>query len=112
MNRSNGVQKLRFGTFEVDLRNRELRNRGMRIRLQEKPFQILEMLLERSGALVTREELSRQLWPHLHVNFERSLNTAVNSLRAALGDSSRCCRFIETRSGLGYRFVANVEEIC
>lgn len=106
-----GAQKLRFGTFEVDLRNRELRNRGMRIRLQEKPFRILELLLKRSGELVTREELFQHLWSGLHVNFERSLNSAVNSLRAALGDSSRDCRFIETRSGLGYRFIAHVEEI-
>ena len=105
------AQRLRFGTFEVDLRNRELRNRGIRIRLQAKPFRILELLLERSGELVTRDELIQQLWPGLHVNFEQSLNTAVNSLREALGDSSRSCRFIETRSGLGYRFVAHVEQI-
>jgi DNA-binding winged helix-turn-helix (wHTH) protein/Tfp pilus assembly protein PilF len=109
--RLSGAQKLRFGTFEVDFRNRELRNRGMRIRLQEKPFRILELLLQRSGELVTREELFQHLWPSLHVNFERSLNTAVNSLRGALGDSSQRCRFIETRPGLGYRFVAHVEEI-
>lgn len=106
-----GPWKLRFGTFEVDLRNRELRNRGIRIRLQEKPFRILELLLERAGDVVTREELVQRLWPYLHVNFERSLNTAVNSLREALGDSSRHCRFIETRPGLGYRFVAHVEEV-
>ena len=106
-----GARKLRFGTYEVDLRNRELRNRGMRIRLQEKPFRILELLLERSGEVVTREELVQHLWPGLHVNFERSLNTAVNSLRGALGDSSRSGRFIETRPGIGYRLVAHVEVV-
>ena len=106
-----GGRKLRFGSFEVDLRNRELRNGGVPIRLQEKPFRILEMLLEKPGEMVTREELIKGLWPGLNVNFERSLNTAVNILRAALGDSSRSCRLIETRSGLGYRFVALVEEV-
>ena len=106
-----GVQKWRFGAFEVDRRNRELRNRGLRVRLQEKPFRILELLLERAGGLVTREELLQHLWPGLRVDFARNLNTAVNSLRDALGDSSRTGRFIETRSGLGYRFVAQVEEI-
>jgi DNA-binding winged helix-turn-helix (wHTH) protein/Flp pilus assembly protein TadD len=106
-----GSPRLRFGTFEVDLQSRELRNRGMRIRLQEKPFRILELLLERSGGVVTREELVQRLWPGLHVNFERSLNTAVNSLRGALGDSSRSGRFIETRPGIGYRFVAHAEVV-
>lgn len=105
------ARKLRFGTFEVDLQERELRNRGIRLRLQHKPFQILELLLERRGALVTRTELARHLWPNLHVSFDHGLNTAVNTLRDALGDSIRAPRFIETRSGLGYRFVAPVEEI-
>ncbi|MGA8029833.1 MAG: winged helix-turn-helix domain-containing protein, partial [Bryobacteraceae bacterium] len=108
---ASSARKLRFGTFEVDLRNRELRNGGVSIRLQEKPFRILEVLLEKPGELVTREELFKRLWPGLNVNFARSLNTAVSILRTALGDSSRSCRFIETRSGLGYRFVARVEEI-
>jgi DNA-binding winged helix-turn-helix (wHTH) protein/Flp pilus assembly protein TadD len=105
------ARKLRFGTFEVDLQERELRNRGIRLRLQHKPFQILELLLERRGALVTRTELARHLWPNLHVSFDHGLNTAVNTLRETLGDSTRSPRFIETRSGLGYRFVAPVEEI-
>ncbi len=104
-------RKLRFGSFEVDLETRELRNRGIRVRLQHKPFQILEILLRNPGSLVTREELMQQLWPNLHVNFDSGLNTAINTLRQALGDSPRNCRFIETRPGLGYRFLTSVEEI-
>jgi DNA-binding winged helix-turn-helix (wHTH) protein/Tfp pilus assembly protein PilF len=105
------ARKLRFGTFEIDLQERELRNRGIRLKLQHKPFQILELLLERRGTLVTRTELAKHLWPDLHVSFDHGLNTAVNTLRDTLGDSIRNPRYIETRSGLGYRFVAPVEEI-
>jgi DNA-binding winged helix-turn-helix (wHTH) protein/Tfp pilus assembly protein PilF len=103
--------KFRFGAFEVDLENRELRKHGLRVRLQHKPFQILEMLLCAPGRLVMRDELAQRLWPALHVNFDRSLNTAVNALRQVLGDSRQNPRFIETRSGLGYRFIASVEEL-
>jgi DNA-binding winged helix-turn-helix (wHTH) protein/Flp pilus assembly protein TadD len=103
--------KLRFGAFEVDLEQRELRKSGLRVRLQEKPFQILELLLRADGHLVTRKELAAALWPSLHVSFDQGLNTAVNALRQALGDSSKSCRYIETRSGLGYRFVAPVEKV-
>lgn len=106
-----GPRKFRFGTFEIDLRERELRNRGIRLRLQHKPFQILELLLQKRGSLVTRAELAKYLWPNLHVSFDHGLNTAVNTLRQALGDSTRHSRFIETRPGLGYRFIAPVEEI-
>jgi TolB-like protein len=105
------ARRLRFGAFELDLHDRELRKGGLNLRLQQKPFQILELLVRNPGALVTRTELARHLWPDLHVSFDRSLNTAVNVLRQALGDSSRSCRYIETRSGLGYRFIAPVEEI-
>jgi DNA-binding winged helix-turn-helix (wHTH) protein/Tfp pilus assembly protein PilF len=104
------TSKFRFGAFEVDLENRELRKHGLRVRLQHKPFQILEMLLCAPGRLVMRDELARRLWPALHVNFDRSLNTAVNALRQVLGDSRQHPRYIETRSGLGYRFIAPVEE--
>jgi serine/threonine-protein kinase len=104
-------RRLRFEAFEVDFRERELRNAGVRVNLQRKPFQILELLLRQPGALVTREELARHLWPDLHVSFSHSLNTAVNTLRQALGDSPVTPRFIETRSGLGYRFIAKVEEV-
>jgi tetratricopeptide (TPR) repeat protein len=105
------IRKFRFGSFEVDLQERELYNRGIRIGLQHKPFRILELLLRKRGVLVTREELAQYLWPNLHVSFDRGLNTAVNVLRRALGDSPTHCRYIETRSGLGYRFIAHVEEI-
>ena len=79
--------------------------------LQKKPFQVLELLLLRPGALVTRTELAQHLWPGLHVSFGPGLNTAINALRLALGDSSSASRFIETRPGLGYRFLASVEEV-
>lgn len=105
------ARRLRFGAFEVDLDARELRHRGIRVHLQKKPFQILELLLRRPGALVTRTELADHLWPGLHVSFGRGSNTAVNTLRQALGDSSGACHYIETRSGLGYRFLAAVEEV-
>lgn len=102
--------KLRFGPFEADLENRELRKHGIRIRLQRKPFQILEFLLQKPGQLVLRQDLAQLLWPGMHVSFDRSLNTAINALRRALGDTSRNARFIETRTGLGYIFLAAVEE--
>ncbi|HLY17284.1 MAG TPA: winged helix-turn-helix domain-containing protein [Bryobacteraceae bacterium] len=101
--------KMRFGPFEVDIDNRELRKHGLRIKVQRKPFQILEFLLRTPGQLVMRDDLAKHLWPGLHVSFDRSLNTAVNALRRALGDVSRSARYIETRTGLGYRFIAPVE---
>jgi DNA-binding winged helix-turn-helix (wHTH) protein/Flp pilus assembly protein TadD len=79
--------------------------------LQHKPFRILELLLRQPGALVSRQELAKELWPGLHVNFEHSLNSAVNTLRQALEDSPRECRYIETRSGLGYRFIGSVADV-
>jgi len=101
---------IRFAPFEVNLEERELRKAGIRVPLQHKPFRILELLLRQPGALVSRQELAKELWPGLHVNFEHSLNSAVNTLRQALEDSPRECRYIETRSGLGYRFIAPIEE--
>ena len=111
--RSNSAapRRLRFGVFELDLHDRELRKRGIRLRLQYKPFQILERLLLKPGELVTRMELAQHLWPNLNVVFDRSLNTAVNALRRALNDPSRNPRFIETRPGIGYRFIAPVEVV-
>jgi DNA-binding winged helix-turn-helix (wHTH) protein/Flp pilus assembly protein TadD len=103
--------KLRFGSFEVDLQQQELYNRGIRIALQRKPFRMLELLIRKRGTVVSREELAEYLWPNLHVSFDRGLNTVVNVLRRALGDSPGNCRYIETRSGLGYRFIAQVEEV-
>src|SRR5579884_1496337 len=108
---TSAAPRVRFGVFEVDLRNRELRKQGLRVRLQEKPFQVLEVLLETPGQLVTREKLASRLWPGVYVSFERSLNTAVNSLRRSLCDSRRSPRYIETRAGLGYVFIAPVQHI-
>ncbi|MGH9685323.1 MAG: winged helix-turn-helix domain-containing tetratricopeptide repeat protein [Candidatus Acidiferrales bacterium] len=100
---------VRFASFEVDFRSRELRKRGMRIRLEEKPFQILELLLRMPGELVTRKVLRESLWPETFVGYERSLNTAVNKLRGLLGDSAQSPRFVETLPRRGYRFIAPVE---
>jgi len=99
---------VRFGSFEVNLHSRELRKLGMRIRLEEKPFRILEMLLHSAGQVVTRKQLCEKLWPDTYVAYEHGLNTAVNKLRDLLGDSARSPRFIETLPRLGYRFLAPV----
>ena len=80
---------IRFGAFEVDLDSHELRKHGLRVRLEEKPFQILKLLLEHSGSLVTRSALRERLWPDTVVGYEHGLNTAVNKLRDLLGDSTR-----------------------
>ena len=101
---------VRFGVFEVSLKARELRKHGIRIRLQEQPFQILEMLLARPGEIVTRDAIREKLWDEdTFVEFDHSLNTAVQKLRAALGDSADSPRFLETVPRIGYRFVAPVE---
>jgi TolB-like protein/Tfp pilus assembly protein PilF len=107
----NTIQRLRFGAFEIAFDSRELRKHGHRLRIQKKPFQILQRLLETPGVLVTRSELARYLWPDLNVLFDRSLNTAVNALRRVLNDPPRNPRFIETRTGAGYRFIAPVENV-
>jgi len=107
----NIIQRLRFGGFEIDFDSQELRKHGHRLRVQKKPFQVLQRLLETPGALVTRSELARYLWPDLNVLFDRSLNTAVNALRRVLNDPPRNPRFIETRTGVGYRFIAPVENV-
>src|SRR6266480_2053690 len=100
---------LRFESFELDVRSRELRKGKNRIRLQEQPFEILRMMLERPGDVVTREELAQRLWPAgTFVDFEHSLNAAVKRLRAALGDAAENPRFVETLHRRGYRFVAPV----
>ena len=96
----------RFGAFELDERSRELRTATSRIRLQDQPFEILRLLLQRPGEVVTRQELRRQLWPDgTYVDFEHSLNAAVKRLRAALGDDADNPRFVETLPRRGYRFV-------
>src|SRR3981189_3476481 len=97
----------RFGVFEVDLRSGELRKQGVRIKLEDTPFQLLTVLLQRPGEVVTREELRSQNWPaDTFVDFDNSLNTAINKLREALGDSADNPRFIETLPRRGYRFIA------
>ena len=101
---------VRFGVFEVDLAARELRKRGVRVKLQEQPFRLLAALLERPGQVVTREEIQARLWPDdTFVDFDKSLNTAAQKVRQALGDSAETPRFVETIPRRGYRFVAPVE---
>lgn len=104
------AQKIRFGGFELDLRTQELRKNGQKVILQEQPFQILAALLERPGQLVTRDELTKRLWPSdTFVDFEHSLNKAVNRLREALDDSAEHPRLVETLPRRGYRFIAPLE---
>lgn len=99
---------VRFGLFEADLNGRSLNKDGLRIRIQEQPFQILVLLLERPGEVVTRESIRQQLWPaDTYVAFDDGLNTAMKKLRLALGDSSDNPRFIETIPRRGYRFLAS-----
>jgi cholera toxin transcriptional activator len=101
---------VRFGMFEADLAARELRKSGRRIRLQEQPFQMLALLLERPGHIITREEVRQKLWPaDTFVDFDHSLNTAINKVREALGDSASSPRFVETVARRGYRFLGAVE---
>jgi TolB-like protein/DNA-binding winged helix-turn-helix (wHTH) protein len=100
---------VQFGTFEADLRSGELRKQGKRIKIQEQPFHVLTVLLRHPGEVVTREELRNQNWPpDTFVDFDNSLNTAINKLRDALGDSADSPRFIETLPRRGYRFIAPV----
>src|SRR5437588_4655940 len=100
---------LRFGVFEVDVRAGELRKQGVRIKLQEQPFHVLTVLLQRPGEVVTREELRSENWSaDTFVDFDNSLNTAINKQREALGDSADNPRFIETLPRRGYRFIAPV----
>lgn len=100
------LHQVRFGAFALDLQTAELRDNGHKLTLQEQPFQVLVVLLEHPGRLVTREELKRKLWPaDTFVDFDRGLNKAVNRLREALGDSAENPRFIETLPRKGYRFI-------
>jgi TolB-like protein/DNA-binding winged helix-turn-helix (wHTH) protein len=100
---------VRFGTFEVDLRGGELRKSGIRVRLQSQPFQVLAVLLDHAGELVTREDLRRRVWPEdTFVDFDHALNTAVKKIRIALNDEADAPRYIETIPRRGYRFIAPV----
>jgi TolB-like protein/DNA-binding winged helix-turn-helix (wHTH) protein/tetratricopeptide (TPR) repeat protein len=102
--------RIRFGVFEVDPQARELRKQGFKVKLQEQPFQILLMLLERPGEVVTREEIRKRLWPaDTFVDFDSGLNRATNRLRESLGDDAENPRFVETLPRRGYRFIAPVE---
>ena len=100
--------RLRFGVFEADLRTGELTKQGKRLRLQDQPFQLLVLLLEKHGELVTREELRSRLWPNTTIDFEHGLNKAVSKIRETLGDSAENPRFVETVARRGYRFLADV----
>ncbi len=105
-------QRYRFGVFEADVSTGELRKHGVRIKLNAQPFQVLVLLLNRPGEVLTREQIYRELWPDgTFVDSEHGVNSAVNRLRDALGDTASNPRFVETLSRRGYRFVAPVERI-
>src|SRR5271156_6576448 len=101
-------RRFRFGVFEADLDARELTKLGKLLPLQEQPFQLLAMLLEKPGVLVTREELRARLWPQTVVDFDHGLNKAISKIRDILGDSAENPRFVQTVARRGYRFLADV----
>src|SRR5579863_8821952 len=104
--------RLCFGVFEIDIPAGELHKHGLRVRLQEQPFQVLAVLLERPGELVTREELQKKLWPaDTFVDFDHGLNKAISKIREALSDSAESPRFVETVARRGYRFLADVKVV-
>lgn len=106
------ARRYRFGVYEADTATGELRKQGLRVKLNAQPFQLLCMLLERPGEVISREEISRVLWHDgMFVDFEHGVNSAVNRIREALGDAASSPRFIETIARRGYRFVAPVERI-
>jgi DNA-binding winged helix-turn-helix (wHTH) protein/dipeptidyl aminopeptidase/acylaminoacyl peptidase len=103
------LRRLRFGSFEVDLEAGELRKAGVKQKFGGQPFQVLTILLESPGEVVTREELQKRLWPDTFVDVDHNLNTAINKIREALGDSAESPRYVETLPRRGYRFIASVE---
>jgi DNA-binding winged helix-turn-helix (wHTH) protein len=106
------ARRYRFGTFEANVATGELRRKGLRVKIHAQPFQVLCMMLERPGVLLTREEICRELWPDgTFVDYEHGVNSAVNRIREALGDTAGNPRFVETLARRGYRFVAPVERI-
>ncbi len=112
MTESQQPGRYRFGVFEADAATGEIRRQGLRIKLNVQPFQVLLMLLERPGEVLTREQISRELWPEgTYVDYEHGVNSAVNRIREALGDQAKNPRFIETLARRGYRFVAPVQRI-
>jgi DNA-binding winged helix-turn-helix (wHTH) protein len=104
-------RRLKFGCFEADVRSGELTKQAKLLRLQEQPFRLLVMLLERPGELVTREEVRQRLWPHAVVDFDHGVNKAISKIRDALGDSAENPRFVETVARHGYRFLADVAAV-
>src|SRR5580658_617562 len=110
--RSGPARRYRFGVFEADADTGELRRQGARVKLNGQPFQVLLLLLERPGELLTREEIARELWPDgTFVDYAHGVNSAVNRIREALGDTATSARFVETLARRGYRFTAPVERI-
>jgi Tol biopolymer transport system component/DNA-binding winged helix-turn-helix (wHTH) protein len=103
------LRLVRFGDFEVDLRSGELRKAGVKLKFGGQPFQVLTILLERPGDVVTREELQKRLWPDTFVDVDHNLNTAINKIREVLGDSAESPRFVETLPRRGYRFIGELE---
>ena len=106
-----GAKTIRFGEFEAELQTGQLWKSGSRVKLQDQPFRVLQVLLQRPGTLVTREELQSQIWPEENFgDFDHAVNVAVAKLRTALGDSAENPLFIETVPRRGYRFIAEVED--
>src|SRR4051794_14245267 len=110
MPESNAVSFIRFGTFELDVCERELRRRGLKIKLQEQPLKVLLVLLENPGQIVSREELRQRIWQaDTFVEFDKGMYSALRRLREALDDSAENPRYIETVPRRGYRFIAPIE---
>src|SRR6516164_5105043 len=109
---THSLSALRFGVFDLNLKAGELRKNGVRVRLQEQPFQILVMLLEHPGDVVTHQEIIGRLWPDgTVVEYEHSIKTAVKKLRQALGDDADTPRYVETIPRRGYRFIAPLADV-
>src|ERR1700723_1727246 len=103
---------LQFGTYEISFQSGEVRKAGLRIKVHQQPMKLLEILLEHSGEIVTREELRSRVWPDESFgDFDQALNIAIGKLRSALGDSAENPRFIETLPKRGYRFIADVSVV-
>jgi TolB-like protein/DNA-binding winged helix-turn-helix (wHTH) protein/Tfp pilus assembly protein PilF len=109
---STRTSRMRFGPFEADLRSGELRKDGLRVKLQDQPFQVLAMLIQRPGEIISRKEFRQELWPaDTFVDFDTSLNTVIKKLRDALGDSADEPHYIETLPRRGYRLIVPVENV-
>jgi len=101
---------IRFGVYEVDVRAGELRKQGVKVKLQEQPLQVLQILLEKPGDMVTREELQQRIWPSdTFVDFDHGLYNAIRRLREALGDSADTPHYVETLARRGYRFIGRLD---